>query len=121
MSLLTEAFEDATVMNFIRESDGRGGMNEYWKDGATIKVAFAFDSSTEARIADKEGTHVRYSLVTDKSILLKYHDVIRRESDKRYFRVTSKGDDMKTPRSSSLHIRQVEAEEWELTSEVNNG
>jgi len=111
-------------MNFIRQSDGRGGYDGYWQDGAEIMIAYSFDSSTEARIAEKNGVHVRHNLVTDKSILLQYHDVVRRESDKQYFRITSKSNDMKTPVSSPLNIRQYDAEEWELSGEVreeNNG
>ena len=45
---------------------------------------------------------------------LEYHDVFRRSSDNKIFRVTSDGDDRKTPTSAKLDMRQVTAEEWEL-------
>jgi hypothetical protein len=38
--------------------------------------------------------------------------VFRRESDGKIFRVTSDGDDKKTPPSAGLDMRQVTAEEF---------
>ncbi len=52
---------------------------------------------------------------------LEYHEVFKRLRDGKFFRVTSDGDDKHTPASASLNMRQVTAEEWELTGEITNG
>ena len=38
--------------------------------------------------------------------------MVRRASDGKIFRVTSDGDDKRTPRSAALNMRNVSAEEW---------
>jgi hypothetical protein len=53
-------------------------------------------------------------VTTRKTKLLEYHDVFRRESDSKIFRVTSDGDDKHTPESAGLNMRQVTAEEFVL-------
>ena len=45
---------------------------------------------------------------------LEYHDVFRRLSDGKIFRVTSDGDDVQTPKSATFQFSRVTAEEWEL-------
>jgi hypothetical protein len=45
---------------------------------------------------------------------LQYHDIFRRVEDGKIFRVTSDGDDKKTPESATLNMREVTAEEWSL-------
>lgn len=114
MSLIDESMEKAIIVDKITAPDGRGGVITNYVDGAEIQVAFSFDDSTQARIAEAAGTSNRYTLTTSKSINLQYHTIIRRARDQKTFRVTSDGDDNFTPASSSLDIRQVEAEEWEI-------
>lgn len=111
MSLLDESMEKCTMQDRTTVSDGYGGYTTTWKDGAEIMAAIVLDSSMEARIADKQGVTALYTVTTRKNINLQYHDVFRRESDKKYFRVTSDGDDKHTPTSASLNMRQVSAEE----------
>jgi hypothetical protein len=53
-------------------------------------------------------------LTTRKDINLQYHDVLRRVRDGKVFRVTSDGDDLYTPASASLDMRNVSAEEFVL-------
>ena len=114
MSLLSQAMEDCYIMDKVTASDGRGGTITTYVKGALISVAFSFDSSTQARIAEQEGVTNRFTLVTKKSINLQYHDIIKRVRDGKIFRITSDGDDNYTPSSASLDMRQVEAEEWSL-------
>jgi hypothetical protein len=47
---------------------------------------------------------------------LQYHDIFKRKSDNKIFRVTSDGDDKHTPPSATLDMRQVSAEEYTLPS-----
>ena len=54
-------------------------------------------------------------LLMNKNVNLQYHDVVRRQRDGKIFRITSDGDDNHTPAAATLNMRQVTAEEWELT------
>lgn len=114
MSLLKEAMEDFTLIDKTSVPDGYGGKTNVWKDGATIKAALVFNNSIEAQIAMKQGVTSVYTLITKRDVVLAYHDVLRRESDKKILRVTQDGDDVKTPPSSSLDMRTVTCEEWRL-------
>ena len=113
MSLLTQAMEDVVLMEKRRVSDGEGGfLPAAWVDGASFKAAITFNSSMEARTAEKQGVTSRYTITAPLNAKLEYHDVIRRLRDGKIFRVTSDGDDAQTPESASFQFLQVEAEEW---------
>ena len=114
MSLLEEAYEPFTILNKITSPDGYGGISVTWSDGAIIQGAIVFDNSTQMRIAQAMGVTSTYTLTVHKDILLDFHDVIRRNSDSKIFRITSNSDDKKTPQSASLNMRQYSAEEWVL-------
>lgn len=112
MSLLSEAMEPFILMDRTSTRDEYGSIIRTWTEGAEISAAAVFDSSMQARIGGVQGVTSLYTITTPKSITLEYHDVIKRESDGKYFRITSDGDDKKTPPSASLDMRQVTAEEW---------
>lgn len=114
MSLLESAYEDFTILNKSIVDDGYGGVTTEWSDGATIQGAIVFDNSTQMKIAQEMGVTSAYTLTVKKSMLLDYHTVLRRESDKKIFRLTSDSDDKRTPESAYLNMRQYSAEEWTL-------
>ncbi len=114
MSLLNEQMETCTLIEIRRVKDGYGGYDEAYYDGIDFKAAIVLDSSLQAEIAKKEGVTGLYTITTDKALTLRFHDLLRRESDGKVFRVTSNGDDKKTPDSATLNMRQVRAEEWSL-------
>lgn len=114
MSLLQQAMTDVVAMEKTRVSDGEGGFIVDWVDGAVFKAAITFDTSMQSRIGEKQGVSSRYTVTTNKSAKLEYHDVIRRLNDGKIFRVTSDGDDKQTPDSASFQFLQVTAEEWWL-------
>ena len=114
MSLVDNAMETTYIMDKVTAPDGRGGVITTYTVGAKINVAYSFNTSNEARYAEKAGTNDRYTLTTRKTVNLQYHDVVKRDRDGKVFRVTSDGDDNYTPSSSSLDMRQVEAEEWSI-------
>ena len=116
MSLLSEAMSACVLLNKQTTADGYGGYITTWTDGAAFDAAITFDTSLEARIADKQGVSSLYTVTTSRSLTLEYHDVFRRSADGKIFRVTSDGDDKYTPPSAGLDMRQVTAREWELTS-----
>ncbi len=121
MSLLDEAMEKCTMQDKTTAPDGYGGYTTVWKDGAPFYAAIVIDSSMQAKIAEQQGVTGLYTVTTAKALNLQYHDVFRRESDKKIFRVTSDGDDKKTPNSAGLDMRQVSAEEWRLTDGQGSG
>ena len=116
MSLLSEAMTTCVILNKQTEADGYGGYITTWVDGAEFKATIVLDSSMQARIGEKQGVTALYTVTTTKALNLQYHDVFRRVEDGKIFRVTSDGDDKKTPASAALDMRQVSAEEWSLAT-----
>lgn len=114
MSLLDSAMEDFTVLDRKTTPDGYGGMIETYTEGATIKAACVLNTSAEAQIAHAMATIGNYTFTTRKNLNLQYHDVLKRERDGKIFRITSDGDDLATPASAGLNMRNVTAEEWSL-------
>ena len=114
MSLLSDAFEKCTMIHKTTQPDGYGGETAAWVDGATFDAAITFDSSMEARTAQAQGVRSLYTVTTKRSKVLEYHEVFRRERDGKLFRVTSDGDDRFTPSSTTLDMRQVSCEEFDL-------
>ena len=94
-----------------------------WTEGAAFKAAAVYDTSIEARVAAVQGVTSVYTITTPKTVTLEYHDVIKRISDGKLFRVTSDSKDKQTPASATLNMRQVTAEEFTLpaNSEVDDG
>lgn len=118
MSLLSEAYTSCHIIDKTTVPDGYGGVKTEWKEGAQIDCAIVLNNSIQAQIAQKQGTTAFYTITTPKSIVLWYHDIIHRDSDKKLFRVTSNGDDKMTPASAGLDMRQVTAEEIELAGVI---
>lgn len=114
MSLLAEAMTPCTPIIQAVVSDGYGGYVSTWDEGEGFDAAIVFDTSLQARKAEAEGVKSLYTVTTARGNVLKFHDVFRRESDGKIFRVTSDGDDSYTPPSAALDMRQVTAEEWSL-------
>lgn len=121
MSLLKESMEKCVMLNQGIIDDGYGGFVNEVTEGAYFEAAIALDNSTEARIAEKQGVTALYTITTSKALNLQYHNLFKRLSDGKIFRVTSDGDDVYTPASSTLDMRCVSAEEYELPRSVRNG
>ena len=115
MSLLSEAMETCVYLAKQITPDGYGGYQTTWAEGAEFEAAISFDTSIEARRAEAQGVSSLYTVTTGKTLVLEYHDVFRRVRDGKIFRVTSDGDDKYTPTSATLNMRQVTAEEWDIT------
>lgn len=114
MSLLSEQMEMCTILDKTTAPDGYGGIETTWVEGAPVSAAIVLDTSMQARIGEQQGVTALYTITTEKSINLQYHDVIRRVRDGKVFRITSDGDDKHTPASANLNMRQVSAEEWSI-------
>lgn len=114
MSLLADAMENCILLDRTTQPDGYGGFITVYTEGAPFQAAITFDTSIQARRADKEGVTSLYTVTTPRNITLEFHMVFRRVRDGKIFRVTSDGDDRYTPQSTALDMRQVTAEEWGL-------
>lgn len=114
MSLLSVAMDTCVLLNKQTAPDGYGGYIATYVDGAEFLAAVSFDTSMEARVADKQGVTSLYTVTTSRAMTLEYHDVFRRVKDGKVFRVTSDGDDKYTPKTATLDMRVVTAEEWSV-------
>lgn len=114
MSLVDEAMTSVQLIERKREPDGAGGFITSWIPSAEFMAAITFDSSMQGRRAEKEGVSSLYTVTAPKSANLLYHDVFKRLSDGKIFRVTSDSDDVVTPERASFQFRQFTAEEFEL-------
>lgn len=115
MSLLSEAMEKCVMLNKNSQPDGYGGRIDKWVESDfNFNAAIVFDTSIEARRAEAEGVRSLYTVTTEKTVTLEYHEVFKRLRDGKIFRVKSDGDDKYTPSSANLNMRQVTAEEWTL-------
>lgn len=115
MSLIDAFKEPCVVMNKAKVSDGEGGFTTAWQEGAEFDAAIVRDTSLQARIAEKDGLTNTYTVTTSANAALEFHDVFKRKSDGQVFRVTSNGDDKRTPSTASFQFEQVNAEEWSLS------
>lgn len=114
MSLIDEAMTPCVMVDRTTQPDGEGGIITTWVEGATFNAAITFDNSIEAKAAAVQGVTSLYTVTVPKRVKLEYHDVFKRLSDGKIFRVTSDGDDKITPERASFQFAQVSAEEWAL-------
>lgn len=114
MSLLDEAMETCTIYDKRMVEDGYGGLVPGYFPGVSFQAAIVIDNSIQAQQAAVVDSVGVYTVTTAKNVNLQFHDVFMRESDGKIFRVTSDGDDKKTPQSAGLNMRQVSAREWSL-------
>ena len=112
VGLMNDFVEDCTLIEKTRVPDGEGGWTVGWADGMDFQAAITYDTTLQARVAESEGMKATYTVTTEKTMPLDFHDVFRRKRDGQIFRVTSQGDDKKTPPSASFQVSQVTAEEW---------
>ena len=114
MSLLDNAMTPCVMMDRTTAYDGAGGYVPTWTEGAAFDAAITFDTSIQARVGEVQGVKSLYTVTTRKSMNLQGRDIFKRLEDDKIFRVTSDGDDNKTPPSARLNMRQVTAEEYTL-------
>ena len=117
MSLLEDALEACVMLDKTTIADGYGGYISSYAEGAPFNAAIVFDTSMEARLAERQGVKSLYTVTTSRALTLQYHDIFKRVRDNKVFRVTSDGDDKFTPASTALDMRQVTAEEWVINGE----
>lgn len=110
MSLLTQAMEDVVMLEKTRVPDGEGGFTTGWADGVQFKAAINFDSSMEARTAEKQGVTSVYSALVDKDVPIEYGDYFKEKESGTVYRVTSNPDEKQAPKSASFSLKFFTAE-----------
>lgn len=95
-----------------RIPDGVGGFIVEYTEGATFDAVISFDDSLQAEVALQSGVTSRYTITTRTNLILDFHDIVKCLDDEKFYRITTDGDDKKTPPRASFQIRQVRAEEW---------
>lgn len=110
-NLLYDQFEPCVMIDKTTVNDGYGGFKSVWAEGARFQAFCRVDTSMEARTAEAQGVTSLYTVITPENITLQYHDIFRRLSDGKLFRVTSDGDDFKVPSFSTIRAWAVTAEE----------
>lgn len=114
MSLLDAMTTRCQMLDKTTVDDGMGGYTKQWVNGAAFDAAISLDDSVQAQTAMAAGVTGVYTVTTKRAINLQFHDVFKRLSDNKIFRVTTDGDDKKTPPTAGLDMRSVRAEEWVL-------
>jgi hypothetical protein len=104
-SLLDDAMESCIMIDKTTVPDGYGGYKPTWVEGVIFQAAIVLDTSMQAKLAESQGVTGLYTVTTKRAMNLQYHDVFRRLSDGKIFRVTSDGDDKKTPKKARLDSR----------------
>ena len=98
----------------VEEDDGYGGQRESWGLGSSFEGVIRLDDSINTELAEKQGVKGVYTMTFAKPARLPWHTVFCRSADMtKCFRVTSK-DEKSSPASSSLDMRVVRCEEYEL-------
>lgn len=118
------SFWDSTITSTIAEDfafmiktivdDGLGSITKAWVQSTVFTANVSKVTTNEQETAEARDGVAVYRVTTPKSLVLDYHDVIKRLSDGKLFRITSDGTDMATPDVSTLDMRIVTAEEWEI-------
>lgn len=118
MSLLDETQEKCVMIDKTTapNPDGYGGIISVYTEGAEFSANVFFDSSMQAKIAAAQGVKSLYTVLTNKNVLLNYHDIFMRVEDRKTFRITSDGYENKTPDSATLQKLKYSAEEYKLES-----
>lgn len=118
MSLLDQNYTEFELLEFTQTKDGEGGYIREWTVKSTFFANWYVKSDLQRYAALKAETLGDYVLLTGREITLSFHNVIRRISDGKVFRIVTDSDDRYTPQSATLNLRYQEMEEWKLVDVV---
>ena len=114
MSLLEEYSTEYTILLVEEQDDEYGSTITKYVDGMTFIGQLAFMSDSIMSVSEALGLMTSYRLIIPKGVVLEFHDIVRRNSDGKVFRVKSNSANVYTPSSSGLDLSYVELEEWSL-------
>lgn len=110
MSLIDAFNQPFKFMELTREPNGIGGFEETYKEGAQFKAALVMDTTTQARIAEKQGVTSLYTLTVPLDVPLKYGDIFKSVETGDTYRITSRSGEKKTPSVASFQFQNFSAE-----------
>ena len=113
-TLLDSMAEECVLLTRAVVPDGLGGFTNAWTDGVTFSATIRKDSTTQDKIAERQGVKEGYTVVVSKGFPLVKYDVFRRKKDGKTYRVTSNIQDSEAPAASTVKIGAVTAERWDL-------
>ena len=117
VNLMESMMEPCIMMDKATISDGAGGFDTAWVEGARFNAFVRKETAPELIVAEKEGVKETFTVVVMKGVPLEYHDVFKRVSDGAVFRLTSNVLDDAAPEAASPPVKIAKAgcERWELT------
>lgn len=114
MNLIESMMEKCSIYTETTVADGAGGYVSEWAKGAEFDAVVTIDTSISTAIAQKETLRQNYLVTVRKNVPMKYGNIIKREKEGIYLRITSGETDTVAPSISSLDMRQYKAEKWDL-------
>lgn len=109
-----DGYGEYVIIDKTTADDGYGGVIPVYSDGAHFMATVTLDDSVQMKTAEAQGVKGIYRVTTQRNVRLPWHTIFKSKDGKKVFRVTSK-DENAAPTRSTIDIRYVSAEEWELT------
>lgn len=110
--LYKEMYEPFHFLIAIPTPDGEGGYYNRYVDGAEFEAHAAFDTTMEARTGAAAGVSSLYTVYAPVEVPLKFHSIVKRDSDGTILRITSDGGDKKTPNVATFSFQVATAAEY---------
>lgn len=111
-NLFREMYEPFHFLVAIPTLDGEGGFYNRYVDGAEFEAHATFDTTMEARTGAAAGVSSLYTLHAPIGVPLGFHTIVKRDSDGKILRITSNGNDKKTPDVATFSFQVVTAEDF---------
>lgn len=111
MSLYTQRLEQFYIVEKTETRDGYGGTSIIYEKKDPFFGALVLKGTNIPEIAQKAEIEQNFSIITDKSDVLKFEDVLFRVKNGKYYEVTTNGEDNYTPETASLNMRAVDVKE----------
>lgn len=114
MMLLNDFAGTCVLMEKSRTPDGAGGYFVEWVEGIEFIIYKSLDTTMEARVAEKQGVTSVYSALVDQSVPIEYGDYFKDRETGAVYRVTSRPEERKAPKSASFTLKYFTMERTEL-------
>lgn len=108
--MLTDYFEDFTLLERVSEPDGMGGENVTLHPVTDFRGGLTHTPGMETRPSGRMTVQVNPVLLHEFDVTLGPGDYVRREKDGTLYRVTGRTEDMRSPAFSGLQFAQVPVE-----------
>lgn len=113
--LLETQKEKFCRMDKITSNGPYGESDVHWRDGEQFYATAFYQSSTTARVAEKEQKIGTWLVTVLQPIDLERNDVIKRLSDGMTFKIDTPNSNVVTPETASFQFTQAYAYEYSLT------